>query len=724
MQDRGVSWFGEKGRYCYDKDIARGACDIQRLGEKFAPELRGLWVLPLILWSNSKDDQVASDTFNADTLIQSMVGEAMELCLFLLLPRDSDSTYKVYGAQRRIEVKGADFAVDKETPAGAETATVSFSGLVQMGVEIPAEKKKVIDEFRRIGGVAHDRMEYSVQPFQKKADGSCFTKLRVKVTFLSISSAQDYGSILARTFQTRPWDDARRQLGRRITPGFAPLNQPERASLAEGCRPIHIVADFLPGNATWDATGAKLGASAEMLPNNGSPAPVLVVEGAELSRLLAIGRALDGGDYAQALANGASLDHTLQSHAQPLYQAVYCLITFNIGSLKGTHLVDAAHYLDAAPLTRNGALPFARVQLRHQHWTHYPKPDPVVIEQLQDYCKDKLIVDFGVAPDKLEACVAQWELDQAITAAYPDLGMTTAQWMKDMPTQALFAIVTFSPEHECPFRRASSSVPPVLRLDGDAKPLVINFSMGPVPVGRLRMNGGEIEWIEAMPATLPSKGWTPTQCKAVSASGLQKFGPLSFREVAQVSRILKMARWNKAMDDRFTCYASQPELDDLKPHLRKKISQCGVEDFSPTGEFLHDKGSWPASPNALEMQTNTRSPVREQGTSGGTVGPGHRETWPLPADQTALRSKSPKELSNDTVCILRLPAQTDARSISEALNNKGFRAQQIVLKRAAGGGKYALAVIGQTNLSAALAALHDGIDIGTTRCRVAQAFKK
>ena len=588
MQCKGISWFGKSGHYCYNKDRARDPHDLQRLGEKFQPETKDLWVMPLVLWSNPEDKQIASDALNADTLIQSLVAEALELCLFVLLPSNSTHTYAVYGAQRRIRIGGTDCAIAHEIAADAGWLTLASIAFTNSGIQLPEASRNAIARFCKRWGISNDRIDYHLSPTGQAVENSegqmVHRELDCYATFVSISSAQDYGAILARTFQSRPWENPWKPLADRVGLHFSLLNHPKTASLDANDRPLHILADILPSDATWDSRGGQLNAFETFLPANASPGSVLIAEGAELSHLLGAGRALHGGDYALAFANVASLSSEFETHARYLYQAIYALLAEKIDRLHGKDLTHASHHLEALPSSTDGALPFSRINLRHQHWTRYPNPAPDTIKSLEEYCSNKLLVEFDAKPRKLEGNVADWILRHGLQDCYPGLVLRSREWMQDKPTGLLFAVITFdSTSAQSAYRQFSIVIPSTLRIEGSTK-LHITLSLGPLPVGRLTLDSSlQVQWHDVRPVDLEDRGWTHQQIESVNAWKKSKCLPLP--ETIVLLRTLPVRAWREA--DAIGTYNVFFAADGLSlwPKAENQKAQACVPD-----DFLSDGG--------------------------------------------------------------------------------------------------------------------------------------
>lgn len=605
MQGHGITWFGDADKRCYEKSLARASGDLERLGQLFAPALKELWMLPLVLWSNPEDQQVSSDSFNADTLIQSLIGEILELALFLILPTKADCTYVIFGAQRRIVIPATEFEVEVHPPLKKMSRSVPAGELGGLSITLPTGVLVAVQEFKEKYGIGDDSISFSIGTIDWGA------KVSGRAMFVSVATPQDYGGILARTFQTRPWVDPWKQLSANVTVRFSSLNHPERASLENGDRPVHILADILPGDATWDARGATLNVFPTMLPHRGVTEPILVAEGGELSRLLAIGRTVDGGNYALALANAAGLSDEFLNHAADLYHAAFAAIAAQLPSIKGNDLVGAVHYLSAHPAAKDAPLPFSRVDLRHQHWTRYPPPDPSSLAAVESYAQGKILVHLGISASRIERTVAAWVQSGAVREKYPGLSIASVEWMQDKPTDSLFAIVSYSGGAKTPpFRLFTWEIPNSLRVDRATNDLKLKISMGAVPLGRLKVNAaGQVEWVEASPATMVDVGWTEKQISAVANNEIKCLTAFPLRDAEMIIDEIapnSTPRWIKTHDGYFHLFLDDAGVADACRALDRGVRTfpCGPDDFSPDGVFLHEKPSWPSVPRPQTIRTS------------------------------------------------------------------------------------------------------------------------
>lgn len=596
MHDAGVSWFnGDGSPYVYDKEDSRNPHLVSQLGCTFRPYLEKVWLLPIVLWSNPADNQVGSDTFNADTLIQSIVAELLETALFIILPSGAGITYAIYGAQRRIPIPGTEFEA-QGLSLPVTTKKQSVTSLADVGISSPQDQAHALADFKRKWALDDSTVEWDVDPTGFDRDQKIFKNANCKALFLSVTSAQDYGGILGRTFQTRPWEDPWKQQSNRVELRFSPLNHPRRALLANKDRPIHIIADFLPGDATWSqAEGPSLNAAATFFDASRHADPVLVAEGAELSLLLGGCRGSDGGDYPLAISSAMRLSKEFIPHATALYHGVWRRLLDIIPLLDGSDIRAALSQSEQKVPKSTSGTPFSRVHIRHQHWTRYPRPAAADVQTLEDYANKRLLIDFGRRASFFQKSVANWTVMKAVEAKYPGVTVSNIILMQDNATENLFAVAEIDSAREpFPYRTHSITLPNSLH----DKP--VSLSMGPVPVGRLHIVSGQVEWFEASPASVKDDGWTGAQIDAVvDPAGPKRLKPLSVSDAAKIAAGFAASShpyWYQEQGGTFVLFVKQYEAGRLSQLSNVKLSNPSPEDFDPEGNLLHSKDSWPSVP--------------------------------------------------------------------------------------------------------------------------------
>ena len=603
MHDAGISWFNENGNnFIYDKNVSRDPQVVSRWSCQWAAHLADVWLFPLVLWSDPTDRQVASDEFNADSLIQSLVGELLEMSLFILLPTDAQFTYAVYGAQRRIGIPNAEFQLSCALPHGTTSLNVARDWLNKNSVAVPAHVDEALQKFKEQWAVDDSLISYDINT------------TRCRVLFLSIKGAQDYGGILARAYQTRPWNDPWKRQAMRVRLRFSPLNHENAAALSRKDRPIHIIADLLPGDATWSpAQGASLNASLTMFTGRVNSAPVLVAEGAELSRLLGTCRALDGGDQSLALANAVMLTMEFESHAELLYIAVGHKVAEKVNAFQGQDLTNALHHLSVGQPAGTKALPISRIHIRHQHWTRYPGPDSKNIQVVDAYAKRRILVDFGVAASLVEKNLAEWLVREAVSAKYPPLGIQDIVLMQEDSTTKIFAVVQVDQgAPDLPYRLHSITLPSTLF----AKPN-LTLSLGQVPVMRLHVLNTYIEWIDASPAFLADKSWSAKQIEAVlDPAQLKKVSPMNAVDAVRITSALTSTdkHWFGDENGNIVLFLNEGGVENGARILKRNINRvpASPEDFDSDGKLLYGQADWPRKTGTYTARptakTNTVNP--------------------------------------------------------------------------------------------------------------------
>jgi hypothetical protein len=604
MHDQGISWFHDThkdGAFIYDKEKSRDPQWVAEQRDHFVSHLKMLWVLPIVLWANSNDDRTAFDTFNPDTLIQSLVGELLEMTLFSLITKGA--SIAVYGAQRRIEIPGSKWtATGARIPRDQQTFSACKDVIDSFGIVPTDGARQAIEGYAHRWALDDSAIDYEVTPLAEDATIDIFTKASCRALFLSVRSPQDYQGILARAFQTRPFEEPWKTLASNVRTKLSPLNHEERAKLAHGDRPVHIVADILPGEATWSQHGASLNALEDWFP--ACPGPVLVAEGAEFSRLLSISRALDGKDYGLAVANAASLTHEFHTHANYLYQKVFTLLSGRLSDLRGNDLNNAAHHLAALPKSENGKLPVSKINIRHQHWTRYPIANSDERKRLEVEAAKLVLVSFNVKPKQLYKTIAEWVLKNALEDAYPSQGFdsTTASWWQDLSSRALFAVIRtqsqMPADSRLPHRKRSFKLPPSLMtiepdLDADTS---IFVSMGPPSIGRMILTE-RLCWFDALEVNLSECPWSESQIDAVIEKDIIRSLPLEREKAIILARALNQQsappRWFKE-DGKWVLFATNnvnlPTPSTIFPKFR--LVKCRPDDFSSKGDFLHVRQNW------------------------------------------------------------------------------------------------------------------------------------
>lgn len=604
MHDAGISWFHEdkkNGTFIFDKTASRDPQNVSVWSNHFTPFLKELWVAPFVLWADAKKGSAATDSFNADTLIQSLVGQLAEIALFVLIPYNDGQTYFFYGAKRRIEIEGSRYAVDwRNEYSQYEGKDISQNNLHDIVGSIPSNESNCVDKIRAFKGISDDYIKWRIE---KDATNKQSPRAIIKAMFLSINSGQEYAGIIARTFQTRPWIEPWCSQAKKTAARFAPLNHDGDATLDEHHRPIHIIADFLPGDATWSPS-PTLGAAATMLPDNGSPAPILIAEGLETSLLLGICRALDGGDYALALASAAKLENTCESHATWIYKAVRDRLAGNLEKIEGSHLIGALHHYAILPNGKEGNLPYSCADIRHQHWTRYPSQDSKGIKSLAGYSSNRIIVDLGVSCESMEKNVAEYLLRQILQENRISTDVGEIDWWKDKGwrfdrkskkiDEPLFAIVRFDEALSDPgFWRSTMKIPSSLRVDDNLGDLTIWASGGKVPTGRLvAESSGNVIFYECEKADLENREWTKAQIEAVLKSDLKR---VYSGHLQNESKLKSLSKWpDKA---RWLGDGSGSYILFLENSLISQVGlvgkACSCEDFDESGEILYQQTRWP-----------------------------------------------------------------------------------------------------------------------------------
>jgi hypothetical protein len=582
MHKAGTSWFNEDGNpVIYDKS-QRLPNELSKWSCQFGKHLDPLWMIPVVLWSDPKADQTSSDAINADTLIQTLVGDLLEMALFVLLPKQPGVTYAVYGAQRRIEIKGSAFESTVNIPGKDASASVDADWLRRHHVEVPEESTNAVANFREKWAVGDGDIVYDVHRKGGRA------------MFLSIRSGHDYASILAKAFQSRPWEDPWKSQAGGIRVRFSPLNHPKEAKLSNGDRPIHILSDLLPGDATWaQANGFTLNATQGFFSGPAHQPPVLVAQGEEFGRLMGACRAMDGGDYALALAQFSLLDGMFRSHAGPLYDAAEMTIATGMDKIMGQHLVGALHHRS---LQQAGSLhrrPYSRVHIRHQHWTRYPRPAPEDLKALGEYAGERLVIDFGMATTELELGFAKWLANKAMTDIFQTYPINGVELFEESATLNLFAVVHIGSSHNgVPFRQWVIKAPPTL-----SNRTPIKMTLGGVPIGRLERINSLIEWIDAKPAAMHSKGWTVEQIEAVlDLNQRRKLKPIPLTDAVKATACITASpHWYQNNNGDVVLFVSDADLEGASKTLGRDlaVAHLSPEDFDTAGHLLHSQNGWP-----------------------------------------------------------------------------------------------------------------------------------